>query len=303
MSTHSLQQHLVLGGAGAQGSAIARALLAQGRRVKVLVRSNAGDVPAGAQRVEADLGDGDALLEAFKGVTHLSVTLPLVYDQEVTDAYAMNIVRAARHNGVQRLVFNANTRWPAGRSGVAAFDTRSSAETILRGSGIEMETLQPAVYLENLLAPPCLGGMQEHGQLHYPLPASIRVSWLSLGDLGRAVAAAHALDKAPATPLLIGSEPVNGAELAGQLSEAIGRSVSYVPLPPDVFEQSLVGFIGAEAAAGVAGLYHWAFQHPESGLFGEGEDGASLDRGLLPELASPRVWSMSQPWSRAKSAQ
>ncbi|MFT3859671.1 MAG: NmrA family NAD(P)-binding protein [Aquabacterium sp.] len=293
---------MVLGGAGAQGSAIARALLAQGQRVKVLVRSDARDVPAGVQRVEADLGDGDALLEAFKGVTHLTVTLPLVYDQEVTDAYAMNIVRAARHNGVQRLVFNANTRLPASRTGVAAFDTRSSAEAILRGSGMDLVTLQPAVYLENMLAPACLGGMQEHGQLHYPLPASIRVSWLSLGDLGRAVATAHALDKVPAGPVLIGSEPLTGAELAAQLSDAIGRPLTYVPLPPDVFEQSLVGFIGAEAAAGVAGLYHWAFQHPDSALFGAGEGDARLDQSLLPRVASPRDWSLNQPWSRAKAA-
>lgn len=302
MSSQHIQQHLVLGGSGAQGSAIAQELATQGQAVKVLVRSDAGPIPAGTQRVVADLADGDALLEAFKGVSHLTVTLPLVYDPEVTDAYAMNIARAAARNNVRRIVFNANTRTPHARSDVPAFDTRNGAEAILRGSGVDIVTLKPSIYLENLLAPSCLAGMKEHGQLHYPLPAQTRVSWLSLADLGRAVAAAHALDKSPAGPVLIGASPMQGSELAAQLSEAVGRPVSYVPLPPDVFEQSLVGFIGAKGAAGVAGLYHWAFRHPDTTLFASGDVGEQLDQFLLPQVLTPQAWALRQPWSYAKRA-
>ncbi|CAH0354880.1 NmrA family NAD(P)-binding protein [Aquabacterium sp. CECT 9606] len=302
MSSQQIQQHLVLGGSGAQGSAIARELLGRGQQVKVLVRSEAGPVPAGAQRVVADLADGDALLEAFKGVTHLTVTLPLEYNPEVTDAYAMNISRAAERNHVRRIVFNANTRTPHVRSDVAAFDTRNGADAILRASSVEIVTLKPSIYLENLLAPPSLAGMQEHGQLHYPLPAQTRVSWLSLADLGRAVVAAHSLDNVPAAPVLIGSSPLQGHELAAQLSEAVGRPLSYVPLPPDVFEQSLVAFIGPKSAAGVAGIYHWAFRHPDTTLFATGDAGEQLDQSLLPQALTPRAWSLGQPWSRARPA-
>lgn len=295
MSANTTQQHLVLGASGAQGGAVVRELLARGHSVRALVRSSASQVAAAATRVVADLGDVAALSSAFAGVTHLSVTLPLVYDQAMVDAYARNIATAASGAGVQRIVFNSNTRTTSGVSGVAAFDTRASAEKILRESGIPMVVIQPAVYLENLLAPASVSGMKQFGQLHYPLPTEMQVAWISLSDLAIAVAEAHALAQVPSDPLLVGAKPMTGDELALQLADTIGRPLTYVPLDPNAFENMLAGFLGKDAAAGVAGLYHWAQANPQSSLFGSGESGRA--RSSLPVTAmAPKEWAERQPW-------
>ena len=297
MPQHTSNQHLVLGAGGAQGAAISSALVRQGENVKGLVRSESSKVPQGVEKVVGNLGDLKSLDAAFKGVTHLSITIPLVYDSTIVSNYTRNIVNAAVKVGVKRLVFNANIRLPRDTTGVAAFDTRIEANSILRSCDIPMICLQPAVYLENLLAPGVLSTMREIGELHYPLPADIKVSWISHVDLANSVSAAHKLSTIPTQPICIGSNPMNGSELAAELSAATGRELSYIPLDPNTFEQSLAGFIGAQAAAGVAGLYHWAFKNSDSTLFGDND--SELNKPLGVTTLSPQEWSVHQPWSVA----
>ena len=90
MSAPAINQHIVLGAGGAQGSAIARELLRHGEKVKGIVRSVNTAVPDGVEKVVADLADRESLNSAFKGVTHVSITIPLVYDPAVVNNYAQN---------------------------------------------------------------------------------------------------------------------------------------------------------------------------------------------------------------------
>lgn len=295
MSDHTLTtQHLVLGAGGAQGGAIARELVKQGEKVRGLVRHADEAVPDGVEKIVADLADAAAVEAAFAGITHATITVPLVYDAAVVRGYARNIAAAAVKAGVKRLVYNANTRPPAKSTGVAAFDTRTETEDILRATGIPMVSLHPTVYLENLLSPGVKAGLQQHGALHYPLPAEMRVSWISHTDLAKAVCAAHRMMPVPDQAICIGGNAMSGSELAASLSRTMGRTLSFVPLDPAIFESSLVGFIGADAAAGVAGIYHWAFKNRESAILA---DGAAILRekfGVTP--MTPEEWSAHHAW-------
>jgi NAD(P)H dehydrogenase (quinone) len=253
------------------------------------VRSINSVVPDGVEKVVANLADPESLNSAFKGVTHATITIPLVYDPAIVSNYARNIANAAVKAGVKRLVFNANVRPPTQTTGIAAFDTRTDAEKILRASGIPTICLQPAVYLENLLAPPVMSAMKQTGQLYYPLPADMRVSWLSLDDLAKAVYAAHKITSIPDQAIPIGAPPLSGNELAVELSNAIGKPLTFVPLDPKIFEISLVGFLGADVAKGVADVYHWAFKNPASTLFSGGAVDLNKTLGLV--ALTPHEWS------------
>ncbi|MDN0076114.1 NmrA family NAD(P)-binding protein [Crenobacter sp. SG2303] len=290
-------QHLVLGASGAQGAAIAKELLERGERVKGLVRSERSVLSAGIERAVADLGDPASLVAAFAGVTNATITLPLVYDPTIIDSYAQNIASAALAAGVQRLVFNANIRTPAQMSGVAGFDTRLSAERILRASGIPMVCLQPAVYLENLLAPSSIVAMQQRGELHYPLPADMEVSWISHTDLAKAVCIAHRIAVIPEQAIAIGSAPVTGKELAAALADSLGRPLNYCSLDPAVFETAIAGLLGTDAAAGIAGIYHWAFHNPASTLFKNGA--VELRQKLDITALTPSEWAQRRLWQPA----
>ncbi|MCW3478345.1 NmrA family NAD(P)-binding protein [Neisseriaceae bacterium JH1-16] len=285
--------HLVIGASGAQGGAIARELLSHGEKVRGLVRSENSTVPDGVDKVVADLSDAKALFTAFIGVSHATITIPLIYDPTIVKQYAQNIADAAIAAGVERLVFNANTRLTAEAIGVAGIDTRNSAEKILRASGIPTICLQPAVYLENLLAPGAVAAMREHGELHYPLPDEISVSWISLSDLARAVYRAHQLDTVADQSIAIGSAALTGKQLADELSASLGRTIAYKPLDPALFERAIAPFLGAEAAAGVAGLYHWAFQNPTTRLLSAGL--AELQQQLDLAASTPKEWAARQP--------
>jgi len=275
-----------------QGGAIARALLRQGEVVRGIVRSANSPLPPGVERAVADLGDPATLTAAFAGVSNATITLPLVYDPAIVDRYAQNIAAAAADAGVERLVFN--TRVPSTMTGIAGFDTRLSAERIFRSSGVPTLCLQPAVYLENLLAPAAVLAIRSRGERPYPLPADMAISWIRHADLAKAVCAAYQLPLVPESSITIDTRPLTGPELASELSTAFSRPISYVPLDPGLFEQSLATHLGAEAAAGVARIYRWAFQTPASTLMLDGETGLRDELDIEP--LNPDEWALQQPW-------
>lgn len=287
---HRADRYAVFGASGAQGSAIAAALVAAGHAVRGISRSGApaGD---GVESVAADLGDRDQVYAALDGVTHVSLTIPLCYDATLVRRYAENVVAAAAEQGVRRVVLNSNTRIPAEPTDAAAFETRRLAEEVVLGGDVPAVVLRPAIYLENLLAPGVVDALKSAGVLAYPLPAATPISWISHADLGQAVAVALTDDELVGQTLEIGGADLVGAELAEAVGAAAGRPLTFAPLDPAVFEQGLAGFLGADAAAGVAGLYHWVGRDPETAVMSGGADGLKK-LGVTPTSAAD--WAARQ---------
>lgn len=260
----------VTGAHGAQGSAIQRALAERGIRTRGFGRR--ADASAGGQEYRrADLSDRAGLLDAFSGLSALCFTLPLVYDLEQARRYAENVAAAAVEAGVERIVFNANVRVPGHATDIAGFETRRAAEEILLGSGVPVAIVRPAVYLENLLAPPIVNAVNEIGVLPYPVPSETSVSWISLHDLGRTVAAVLESDDLANATVDVGGSDLTGAELAQHLGDGLDREVSFLSLDPVDFEAGLARELGSEAARGVAGIYHWLSANPDTTLMSGGK--------------------------------
>jgi UDP-glucose 4-epimerase len=114
---------LVTGGAGFIGSNLVDALVARGDGVTVIdnlssgKRENlAGALAAGAELVEADIRDADAVMRAFEAaqpqtVFHLAAQIDVrrsvldpVYDATVNVLGALNVLEAARATAAQRFV-------------------------------------------------------------------------------------------------------------------------------------------------------------------------------------------------------
>ena len=112
---------LVTGGAGYIGSIMAQHLLERGHQVTVLdslYRGHREAVPEGAEFVQADLLDPDALAATFKrpfdGVIHLAALSLVAESQERPERYwrgnvlgALNLLDAMRAAGVRRIVFSS----------------------------------------------------------------------------------------------------------------------------------------------------------------------------------------------------
>ncbi len=127
--------YLITGGAGFIGSNLARGLLEQGHKVTVLDnlstgnRANLADIAADIVVIEADVRDTDKMHKACSGIdvilhhaalasVPLSIDDPLATEQ-INSVGTLNILLAARDQGVKRVVFAGsssiygNTRSPA----------------------------------------------------------------------------------------------------------------------------------------------------------------------------------------------
>ncbi|MET9620534.1 MULTISPECIES: NmrA family NAD(P)-binding protein [unclassified Streptomyces] len=297
MSSHIPMRVAVVGATGFQGGAVARLLTERHHKVRTLTRRPAGDRPPlpGASFVAGDLARPADVRRLFDGMTHASVVLPLVYEPERVRLYARNIAHAAVEAGIVRMVYNSNTRIPQGPTSVAAFETRRIAEEVFRESGIPLVVVRPPVYLDNLFSPWNGPALVDEGVLAYPLPASAPTAWLSHRDLAGAVLAALTTDGLEGRTFDIGgAHALTGAELAAAFGRGLGRSVQYLPLPPDVFERGLARLLGPAAAAGVAGIYHYMATGADPLLLAA-DDGVSAEV-LAVEPAPVDEWVMRQPW-------
>ncbi|WP_101786734.1 SDR family oxidoreductase [Nonomuraea indica] len=276
---------LVFGAGGAQGGAVARRLADEGHAVRGLSRT--GAAPDGVEPFRADLGDAGRVAEAFAGVTHASVVLPLEFDPVLVAAYVRNVVEAATAAGVRRLVFCTGNRLPAEETGVPAFETRRAAARAMLESPVPSVVLCPPLYLENLAAPWVREGLAAEGVLRYPVPAGVRAAWLSHADLAAATLAALTGEGLEGATLDLGGEPVTGPELAA----AFGAR--YEAVDVDAFEAGLAAVAGARTAAGVAATYRW--------IAGRGHDLYAAPAGGAERLGitvtSPAAWASAPRWA------
>ncbi|MFD3593422.1 NmrA family NAD(P)-binding protein [Nocardia sp. NPDC058640] len=242
----------VLTARGAQSTAIANALTAAGACVRALNRATAA------------LDDPSALAAALEDADVVVYTAPLDYTSAVAE-FAVNVAAAAAAAGVTRVVYNTNTRIPDTPTSAIGFESRRDTWQILTAGPIPVTAVEPAIYLENLLAPGVLSSATADGGLvlRYPLPGQVPVSWISLADLGRAVAAA-CVHGSPGEIIHPGPPAMTGPQLAAAIATALGVPVGFTALDPAVFEQGLGYAIGAGPAAGVASIYHWLTENPDS---------------------------------------
>ncbi|MEU9010571.1 NmrA family NAD(P)-binding protein [Streptomyces sp. NPDC048479] len=301
MSDHNPMRVAVVGATGFQGGATARLLAERNHRVRTLSRKSDADRPElpGISVAGGDLGRYEDVRQLLAGATHAAVVLPLVYQAERVMTYAQHIAKAAREAGLRRLVYNTNTRIPDRTTNVAAFETRRLAETVFRESlaqsGVEFVVVRPPVYLDNLFSPWNGPALVNEGVLAYPLPADAPTAWISHRDLAEAVYAALTVDGVAGRTFDIGgAQTLTGSELAAAFGQGLGRDVRYVPLEPGIFEQGLTQILGREAAAGVAGIYHYMASGAEPGLMA-GDDGATAE-ALSVKPAPVDDWVARQPW-------
>lgn len=256
----------VTGTRGAQGQAIANVLTRAGHDVIGISRNpDSNDDPIQLQQGQLRQGDLEnlySLSTAMAGADAIVLTLPLIFDREIVLTMTQNIVDAAKNNGIKKIVFNTGVPLGKEKTGFSAIDVKYDALLLLQQSGLEIVTLMPTIYLDNLTSPFILPVIQEHKIVPYPLAIDFNFSWISQENLGR-----FCLD-ALTNEVLVGKQVVisNGdnlaaTELAKTLSIAANNTLTYVPSQPDEFEQNLKPALGDYVAKEISNLYRGIDQH------------------------------------------
>jgi uncharacterized protein YbjT (DUF2867 family) len=226
---------LVTGASGKTGQAVVAALSLAGAPTRALVRrpsqmetmTNLG----AREAMAADMRLPTEARRAAEGVHSVYHICPNVNPDEIE--IGRSAISAAKEAGVEHFVLHSVLHPQAEQ--MPHHWNKLRVEEALLESGLSFTVLQPAAYMENLLAGWRL--VTEEGLLRNPYPAETRLSLVALEDV--ADAAAIVLTKPGhmgATYELAGTLPLTQTEVAAILSDALDRPVRAEAEPIEAWE-------------------------------------------------------------------
>jgi uncharacterized protein YbjT (DUF2867 family) len=238
-TTMSDTKILVTGATGATGSSAIETLLGLNIPVRALVHqrdARSEQLSAlGAEVVQGDLLDFDAVSEAMTGITGAYFVYPIQVPG-ILEATAF-FAQAALEQGVGAIV---NMSQASARRTSKSHAARNHwiAERLLDRSGVSVTHLRPTLFAEWIMY--LAGAIRDKNIL--PLAfGDARYAPIAGEDLGRVIAtilkdpAQHAGKTYP----LYGSREVSQYEIADMLTQVLGHKITYVPLEIAAFKNML----------------------------------------------------------------
>ncbi len=229
---------LVVGSAGAVGQEVVRQLAARGVEVRAMVREFPAveDAPLrGVTYVEADLRKPETLDKALEGVdAAFLVTKEMPGAVEREKAF----IDAAKRAGNVRIVKQARL---FAAPDAASILHRQQWEIVehLKASGVPYTLVRPQAFMQNLFMDAPTIQSQD---VIYNVMGGARLAMIDRRDDAAVIATTLVEDGHEGRDYAVsGPALVNYKEITGQLSEAIGRPVACVDVPPEAMHQALIG--------------------------------------------------------------
>ena len=174
---------------------------------------------------------------------------------------AKTVIDSAAEHAIKKLVWTVAAPIRAEPIGVPAADKWHYTLTALKQSGLRYAVLQPTVYMENFLIPAIAGEVAEKNVLPYPMPEVVQAQWVSHQDNAAYVVAAFQHNSAENLQLTIcGPEKLTGDQIAKRFTAALGRKISFRPMPPAEFAAA-IAYGGNEQS--IVDHYQNVFDNPD----------------------------------------
>ena len=228
---------LVTGATGNTGSAVLQQLRERGAHVRAMVRAASDMSRLSEPSVETVVGDFDdveSIDAALKGVARAYLVTPSGPNAE---SQQKRFAERAAAAGVQRIVklsqFAADEASP-----VRFLRYHAAVEGRIRELGLPFTFLRPNLYLQGLLAFQQM--IANEGRFMAPIGDAC-VSAVDVRDI--ASVAAIALTQGGhegKTYTITGPQAVTHGEIATAIGGAIGRSVTFIDVPPAAFSAALL---------------------------------------------------------------
>lgn len=257
---------LVTGATGTNGVELIRQLSDTAERVRALVRDPAKAaalLPDMVELARGDLDDAAALDEAMADVEKVFLLCPVDTRQVRLEA---NVVEAAERAGARHLVkfsvLHASEQSPS-----ALLRWHGETERRIRESGLAYSFLRPNMFMQELLRQ--AASIRNRGEFYLPL-GEAKVSLVDVRD--NAAVAAAALTQPGhegKTYNVTGPAALSFAEVAEQLSAAVGKPVRYVAVPMEGWKQGLAATGAPQWMVDVVAELYATFD-PANAFVGEG---------------------------------
>jgi uncharacterized protein YbjT (DUF2867 family) len=230
---------LITGATGTIGQEITKLLSERGIPFRAMVRSRekAAELAAlpGAELVQGDFGDLASLAQALVGVERAFL---LTNSSEQAEAQQLAFVAEAKRAGVPHIVklsqFAAVVDSP-----VRFLRYHAVVERAIRESGMTYTFLRPNLFMQGLLG--FRQSIMEQGKFFAAI-GDAKISTIDIRDIAAvAVAALTEPGHDNKTYTLTGPEAVTHAEMAGKLSTALSRHITFVNVPSEAMQDALIG--------------------------------------------------------------
>lgn len=228
---------LVTGATGQQGGAVARELLAKGRKVRALTRQPESEKARelkrlGAEIVQGDLDDPASIERALKGAWGaFSVQNSWEAGVEKEEAQGMRFTETARRAGLQHFVYTS-VGSAHRKTGIPHFENKARVEAKVRSAGFpSYAIIRPVFFMENLTSPWFLPAIQE-GTLAVGIRPETRLQMIAVKDIGKYGAwAFEQHEKLNGRSIDIAGDERTMPEAAAILGRAMGREVRHFQVP------------------------------------------------------------------------
>jgi uncharacterized protein YbjT (DUF2867 family) len=297
----------VFGATGAQGGGLARAILADPqRRFRVRAVTRKPESPAarrlaqaGAEVFAADLDDAASVQRAMAGAqAAFCVTNFWEHFSPPREiAQALTMARAAAAAGVAHVIWSTledtrdlipadGSRMPVlmGEYNVPHCDSKGEANRFFFDYGVPTTLLYTSAYWDNLLHFGWAPRRRDDGTLGFVLPMDdARLPGIAAEDIGRCAFGIFARgDELIGKSIGVASEHLTGAQMAEQLSLALGEPVVHEALSPAQYRA--LGFPGAEELGNMF-QFKRDFEHAFCGA-----RSVACSRELNPRLQTFAAW-------------
>lgn len=229
---------LVTGATGNTGTPLVKMLRSADVAVRIMVRDDeAASRFPGTQVAVADFDDSDAVNRALQGVDRTYLVTP---STERAEDQQLRFVELAAEAGVRHVV--KLSQLAADESSPVRFlRYHAVVERRIRELGVEFTFLRPNLFYQGLLG--MAESVRSQGKFFAPI-GDARISAVDVRDI--AAVAAHVLTEpghAGQTYTITGPAAVTHAEIAAEIAAAVGRDVSFIDAPPEVFAEALNGVL------------------------------------------------------------
>ena len=216
---------LVTGAAGKTGRYVIQELVGKGARVRALVHhkeyiERVEEIGA-VEVVHGDLRDRRTMDKAVEGIRAVYHIPPNVHPDEV--AIGQTVISAAQSAEIEHLVYHSVVHPHI--EAMPHHWQKMRVEEQLFSCGLAFTILQPAAYMQNILAQ--WDTMIGDGCYCVPYPLETALSLVDLKDVAEAARLVLTEDgHAGATYELIGTKPISQIDVAQTLSDGLGREVT-----------------------------------------------------------------------------
>jgi uncharacterized protein YbjT (DUF2867 family) len=221
---------LITGATGTVGSEVGKRLSAEGIRVRAITRNpgKAGMIRLPhVEVVKGDFEDADSIRRVCSGLDRAFL---VTNSTERTEHQQIAFTRLAHQSGVRHIVKLSQLHADASAPG-RFLRYHAAVEAAIRASGLTFTFLRPNLYMQGLLN--FRQSIQEQSAF-FAAAGDARISAVDVRDLADvAVAALTSSQHDNKSYALTGPDALTFTEMAHQLSRAVGRTITFVDVPPE----------------------------------------------------------------------